>query len=433
MSRTLSFKTTLAMSGEFLGHPRFVNSLTLAAIGTSVGALLIEEIIGIAGLIGILTTLLILASLSLASRRESLQWQGLLPLSLLFFLCWAGLSLFWSQYQWATLGGLYLLLIYSVLGFYVALLRDLIQIVRAFGDVLRIALALSIGLEIFSGLLIDMPIRFLGIHGDIAQLGPIQGIMGTRNQLALVGVIAAITFGTELRTRSVSRGVGIVSFVLAGLAIGLSRSSIIGGVLVLVGAAVLALFLVRRVSPARRTFWQLGLLSTGLVGAGIAWVFRAPIIQFFNAGGDLDHRLNLWRQTWTLIQLNFLSGWGWLGYWNSTIQPFTAFPAPSPHTQASALNAFIDVWLQLGLIGVGIFVGLVGLTFVRSWLLAGRQRSIVFAWPALVLVALIATSLFESSILVEYGWLTFVVCSVKAARELSWRNAFASPLPSEFE
>ena len=33
-----------------------------------------------------------------------------------------------------------------------------------------------------------------------------------------------------------------------------------------------------------------------------------------------------------------------------------------------------------------------------------------------------------------FGWLAFVVCSVKAARELSWRNALAStqtdePLP----
>jgi O-antigen ligase len=420
------------MSREFLGHPRFVHSLTLGAIGTAVGARLIEELFGYAGLMSILVGLLVLASLSLIARRESLQWQGLLPLSLLFFLCWAGVTIFWSQYQWATLGGLFLLLIYSVLGFYVALLRDLIQIVRAFGDVLRVVLAVSVGLEVFSGLLIDMPIRFLGIQGEIANLGPIQGIMGSRNQLALVALIAAITFGTELRTRSVSKGLGIGSLILAAVSIALSRSSILGGVLVVVAAAVLALYLVRRVSPARRTYWQLGLLSTGLVAAVVAWVFRSSLILLFNAAGDLDHRLDLWSQISTLIQVNFLSGWGWLGYWNTEIPPYTAFDFPGQRAPTSALNAYIDVWLQLGLIGLAIFIGLVGLTFVRSWLLAGRQRSIVFAWPALVLVALIATSLFESSILVEYGWLTFVVCSVKAARELSWRNAFATPPPTEF-
>ncbi|MEJ1230394.1 MAG: hypothetical protein WDM88_06835 [Galbitalea sp.] len=48
----------------------------------------------------------------------------------------------------------------------------------------------------------------------------------------------------------------------------------------------------------------------------------------------------------------------------------------------------------------------------------------MFAWPALVLVALLIGALAESSILVDFGWLTLVVCSVKASRELSWRRAW---------
>jgi len=69
---------------------------------------------------------------------------------------------------------------------------------------------------------------------------------------------------------------------------------------------------------------------------------------------------------------------------------------------------------------------MVGLAFIRSWLLASRQRSFVYAWPALVLLVLLVTGLAESSLLVEFGWLTFVVCAVKASRELSWRKAFAA-------
>ena len=44
-------------------------------------------------------------------------------------------------------------------------------------------------------------------------------------------------------------------------------------------------------------------------------------------------------------------------------------------------------------------------------------------WAPLVLVALLATSVFESSILVDAGWLILVVCAVKASQGLSWRNA----------
>jgi hypothetical protein len=42
-----------------------------------------------------------------------------------------------------------------------------------------------------------------------------------------------------------------------------------------------------------------------------------------------------------------------------------------------------------------------------------------------VLVALILVSLMESSILVEFGWLVFVICCVKASQELSWRTALS--------
>ncbi len=126
-----------------------------------------------------------------------------------------------------------------------------------------------------------------------------------------------------------------------------------------------------------------------------------------------------------LIPQNPLEGWGWVGYWRPDVTPFPIFAISGEREPTSAVNAYLDVWFQLGIVGLALFVGLVLLTFTRSWLLAGRKRSTVFAWPALVLVALIITSLAESSMLVEYGWLMFVLCTVKAAQELSWRGAFA--------
>ena len=137
------------------------------------------------------------------------------------------------------------------------------------------------------------------------------------------------------------------------------------------------------------------------------------------------YRLTLWRGVLDLISRNPLEGWGWIGYWRPDVQPFPVFAIAGQREPNSALNAYLDVWFQLGLIGLLLFLGLVVLTFTRSWLLAGQRRSLIFAWPALVLVALLSASLAESSLLVEYGWMTFVVCSVKAARELSWRRAFA--------
>jgi len=430
MSRSPHEHPMLHTAVAYLQTPRLAKALATVSIAVSILATPIHTLIGWPGLIAVITGLVVFAVASLIARRDELEWSGLVPFSLLVFLGWAGISVFWSQYQWATVGGLAYLAAYTALGLYIALMRDTIQIVRAFGDVLRFVLVASLALEVFSGLLIDLPIPFLGIQGNLAEGGPIQGLAGTRNQLGIIAMLAAVTFGTELRTKSIQPPLAIASLVLAGITMLFSRSPLIGGDIVILAAAIVALYLIRRVSPARRTIAQIALLVIAAVVALLTWGFRARIVDLTNAGGELDFRLALWNQILDLIALNSLEGWGWLGYWHAEISPFQAFTAIE-RVPYSGLNAYLDVWFQLGLVGLVVFVGLVGLAFVRSWLLAGQKRSIVYAWPALVLLVLLTSGLFESSLLVEYGWLTFVVCCVKAAHELSWRRAFASTALSD--
>jgi O-antigen ligase len=419
------------LAKNYLGAPRFSAALTQVIIGSQLATLLLHELMGWAGALAILAGLVTLASLSLLAQREEIEWHGLLPISLFIFVGWATISVLWSQYNWATAGSAIYLLSVTMLGIYVALIRDTIQIARAFGNVLRAALVLSLVLEIFAGVLIDSPIRFLGIAGNLNVFGPIQGIFGTRNQLGIVTLVAIVTFGTELRTRSVPRNLAIGSLVLAGLTLLLARSPIAFGTLVVVMLATLALYGLRRVSPERKRVGQFVLLGSTITIGTIAWAVRTPIIDALSASNELNLRLAIWRPIRLLIPTHQLEGWGWAGNWWEGIPPFAYI---RDGLQPSALNAYLDVWLQVGLIGLFAFVFMVGLAFIRSWLLASRQRSFVYAWPALVLVVLLVTGLAESSLLVEFGWLTFVVCSVKASRELSWRKAFAATrVPSAFE
>src|SRR5690606_28204978 len=140
----------------------------------------------------------------------------------------------------------------AFVGVFIALTRDTIQIVRAWGDVLRIVLGVSLALEVFSGILIDAPIPFLGIQGRIAELGPISGVLQTRNQLGLLGLIGAVSFATELHTRSVRPLVGVLSLIGAAAVVLLTRSPIIIGTAGLVAVAAAVLYGVRRVRPERR-------------------------------------------------------------------------------------------------------------------------------------------------------------------------------------
>lgn len=410
----------------FLSSARFVTALSTATIGAAACSFAIRQTIGWAGLFGILGGLLVLWAIALFSRRGEIEWTGLLPISLMVFVGWAVISVFWSRYQWASLGSATYLLAFTILAVAVALLRDSIQLVRAFGDVLRFALLASLALEIISGLLLDVPIRFLSIAGDLDRLGPLQGIFGARNQLGIVAMVAIVTFVIELRTKSVQRGLGVGSLVLAGAGLLLSQSPVAMGASIVVGLATLALYGLRRTSPERRRFWQFALFGSAVIGIVLAWVFRSRIIELLDGAKELDYRLNLWRRVWDLIPLHSLEGWGWVGAWRLELVPFVGFRSIPGGAPGSAANAFLDVWLQLGIVGLAAFVVLLSLAFVRSWLLAVQRRSVVFTWSALVLLTLALTSLAESSVLVEFGWLTLVVCTVKASRELSWRQAFTT-------
>ena len=402
----------------------------LATIGILLGAasFFLQRTLGWAGFLAAVVTALVLMALSFLARQDEISWRALLPISLLVFLIWSAATLVWSGYKWATVGGLAYLVAFTLIALFVAISRDTIQIVRAFGDVLRAVLGASLFIEVFSGILIDRPLPFLGVHGNLGTLGPISGIEPSRDQLGLVAIIGAISFVTEHRTRSVPRLTSVASLVVAGLCIVFTQSPVIAFAVVMVGVAAAVIYGVRRVRPERRRAWQFVVLGLATVGFGLLGVFRGPIVRLFNASGDLNYRLDLWRQVIALIGFNPLQGWGWVGAWRTEVFPFTALSSVPDRPADTALNAFLDVWLQLGIIGLIVFIGMIGLAFTRSWLLAGARRSVVYAWPAATLVALIIVSLAESSILVEFGWMTFVICCVKASQELSWRSALQSPL-----
>lgn len=426
-------RLTVGMAAaNFFGSARFASAVATSSMGIGALSWTLHHLIGWAGLIAVLSVQVALGLTSVWARRASLERASILPpISLLAYLTWSTLSAVWSQYQWVTVGALAYLAAFTVLAIHIALVRDTIQVVRAFGDVLRVVLAVSLALEVLSGILIDSPINFLGIGAHLAEGGPISGLLGNRNDLGLLAVIGGVSFVIEWRTKSIRRDLAIGSLVMAGITLFFTRSSIAWGTALVAVLVLAVLFGLRRIPAERRQFWQFAALAPAVVAVGAAWLLRSPIVHLLNAGGDLNYRLRLWQEMWMLLRLHPVEGWGWIGQWNASVPPYMSFGAGSGRASTSGVNAYLDVWFQLGFIGLVVFVGLLGLAFARSWLLAARQRSVIFTWPAVVLAALLTFSLAESGVLTELGWMTFVICCVNASQSLSWRKAFQRPLEQE--
>ncbi|MEZ3156112.1 O-antigen ligase family protein [Microbacterium sp. BWR-S6Y] len=405
-----------------LSSAALARAFTLTVFATAFGGFAITAVAGAVTLATIVAGLCALGLAILVARRDEIELVRLAPTTLVLLVVWAGISAFWSAAPatalagWAQLAGL------AMLAVVIGHVRDALQTVRALGDVLRWLLGISLALEVLSGILLDLPIPFLGIQGAIAELGPVQGLFGTRNALGFVTVIALITFLVEFRTQSVGSGVAIGSVVLGGILAALSGSPTVIVVALVTAAASLALWGVRRVSPARRRAVQVALGVGVVVAIAVASAARAPLIAALGAENDLETRTRVWTRVLDVADIRPVQGFGFFGAWDPDAIPFTLVNLADGTVNASALNAYLDVLLQLGWVGLLLFLALGGLALARGWLVAGERRSVVHAWAPLTLVALLTVSLFESFTLTGPGWLLLALCAVRAGQSRSWRE-----------
>ncbi|MFE1665594.1 O-antigen ligase family protein [Microbacterium sp. P02] len=414
---------------EGLASAELARAFTIASLGAVFSAVLIQRTAGRTTYITIIVALCVIGAAMLFARRREYSLIRLVPMTLVAFALWALVSVAWTSDRpstllgWVTLSGL------ALIAIVIAHVRDTLQTVRALGDVMRWLLSLSLILEIVSGVLIDTPLSFLGIQGNIAAFGPVQGIFGTRNLLGFATVIGLITFFVEYRTQSVRTGVAIFSVVLGGVLAAMSDSPTVFVLALAVVIAAGALTLVRRTRPEQRRAlqWTLGVVV--VVGVVAGYLMRSRIIAWIGAGSDFSTRSTLWATMSSYVRFKPVLGWGWFGPWDQNEFPFNTINSILGARHASALNAYMDVLLQLGWVGLLLFLAFCGVALVRSWLVASERRSIVYAWTPLILVALLVDSLFESFTLTGFGWVVLVLCALRAGQSRSWRDRIDAIAP----
>ncbi len=378
----------------------------------------------------IVVVLMTLVIIELVRMRVDLRR---LPFTLIAFLALVLLSVIWSDYRVATVAGIALTFITTAFAVFLTTAFDLETFLRAFGTALRWILGLSLVFEFAVAAFIRHPVlpffvdyshlkkipaayywsRDLLFHG-----GQIQGIQGNSNLLALVALFALIVFSVQWVARTASRVWLGFWGIVAVATLALTRSST---VLIAVAAVLLVgafLLLLRRTSDRRRGLVYGGGALVALVIAAVAIFARSPILALLSKSSDLTGRTEIWAKVIALADQRPAAGWGWVSYWAPWVEPFKHLVVIKGVTYYQAHDAWIDVYLQLGIIGLIVFGLLVLTTLVRSWLLAldaGRGRvPLVSIFPLLIVVALIVHSVAESRLLIEIGFALLVVASIRS-------------------
>ncbi|MBA4246776.1 MAG: exopolysaccharide production protein [Microbacterium sp.] len=342
------------------------------------------------------------------------------------------LSIVWSFYPGASALGVLLSFATAFVGIVMAHTLTLEQMVRALGLALRYIIGLSIVFELFVAAVLQRPVLPLWVSWEepfpkafywsrnlLFEGGRIQGIVGNANLLAFAALLAVIVFAIQLAERRVGvvAGWGWLGASLLTLALTRSSTVLVAGLAAVVALGIL--LLARRLSTrGRLTLYSLTVVAlAGVVAAAIA--FRETLLAIVGRSEDLTGRLDIWAAVIDLAAQRPVVGWGWVSYWVPWVEPFNDLVVINGVTYLQAHNAWLDVLMQLGWVGLVVFAILVATTGLRvlSWsvdapLGDAPASPALRLLPGLLLTVLIVHSLAESRLLVEAGFALLVWLAV---------------------
>ncbi|MCU1476221.1 MAG: O-antigen ligase protein [Subtercola sp.] len=377
------------------------------------------------------------------------------PLVAFLVLCTA--SIIWSQYPSATVLGITSQWLAAIAGFFLAVSFSWLEILRALGTALRWLLGLSLVFELIVALFVRHPVGapwlldpwhqppgdYQWSEGNLFNGVAIQGIVGNRNLLAFLVLLALIVFTIELVEKTRPPLTAAFWIGVALLEHALTRSATV--LLATIGVAfvfVVAMIIRRVPVPKRLIMYPIGLV--GLLGLVVVTLNLSDhLFPLLHRGDTLTGRVEIWNTVLNLAWQHPVLGWGWVSYWAPWAEPFKNLIVINGTVYLQAHNAWIDVFLQLGLVGLFVFSCLIAATAVRSWWMAvdpplgplptpqtargasGRRGptspvvgvptpyQAIALLPLLVLAALVIQSLTESRLIVEGNFLLLVLLATK--------------------
>lgn len=371
-----------------------------------------------------------------------------IPIALGTLLGLMAASIIWSYYPSATAVGLLTTGATAFIGIVMAHTLSLEQLLRGLGVALRFIIGLSLAFELFVAAVLQRPVlpfwvsweepipkAFYWSRALLFEGGRIQGIPGNANLLAFAALLGVIVFGIRLAERRVGvvAGWAWLGAALATLALTRSSTVLVAGVAAL--GALGVLLLARRLSTRGRLVLY-GLTAAAAAGVvALALTFRETLLDLVGRSDDLTGRLDIWAAVIGLAEQRPVLGWGWVSYWAPWVEPFDDLVVIKGVTYLQAHNAWLDVLMQLGWVGLIVFTILIVTTGARvlSWSVDAplgdtAPTPALRLLPALLLTVLVVHSLAESRLLIEAGLALLVYVAVASrARGVTVDTASVPP------
>lgn len=369
--------------------------------------------------------------------RPPVHWRRV-PWFPLAYLVWAGLSILWSQWTATSALTWALLVLTTMQGLFVAAMMTWREIVRTVGSALKWCLGLSVLFELAVALFVRGPLlpEFVipsepaadpivyWSRANLLDGGRIQGIYGNANPLAAVCLLAIIVFALRIADRAPRRILFGAWIVLAAYLMYRASSATVYLAAIMAALVLVTALLMRSApTPGRRTLYYVLYVVVGLGGALTVWLLRGSLFSALGRSADLTGRERIWGDVLARAGERPVTGWGFATPWLPFDPHFDRWIVDHGESVMQAHNMWIDVLMQLGIVGV-VLMGLVYLAYLwRAWffavdrprwdLRADRPYSPLSLFPTLVGAVLVVQGVAESEPLLLWGWMFVVMLAFK--------------------
>lgn len=171
-----------------------------------------------------------------------------------------------------------------------------------------------------------------------------------------------------------------------------------------------ALAIAKRVDRSTRVIATFGAIAFLPVVACAGYFSLPALAQWMGRDATLSGRTLIWKQVWIFILQRPWLGWGYDAFWRGTRGEAFRVVAAVHFMVFHAHNGFLEIWLELGAVGLVLFA----LSYLRAWrrlwpvLRAGEVDRMM--WPVFVLALVVLYDLDENSLLIYNGlfWTLYV-------------------------
>jgi len=141
-----------------------------------------------------------------------------------------------------------------------------------------------------------------------------------------------------------------------------------------------------------------------------SWYHLPFLLSVMGRDTTFSGRTEIWKQVWRFILERPLLGWGYAAFWRGIEGQSFEVVAAMRFIVFHAHNGFLEIWLELGIVGLTLFV----LSYLRAWrklwavLRSGDVRRAT--WMVFVLVLIVIYDLDENTLLTYNGlfWVLYI-------------------------